>query len=414
MKRIIALFIVICFIFTRTIPVKAGTNEQDLLPEIHGEAAILIDVKSGQILFNKNSDKQLAPASTTKIMTGLLAIESGKLQETVTTTQTMLDYKTVYGTRIYLEPGETLLMSDLLYALLLNSANDSAVAIAEHISGSVKDFAELMNRRAKELGALNTNFVNPSGLTESGHYTTANDLALIARAAYQNPVFAEYVRTKKHTIPRVKAGVPSEMVNENKLLWRDESVTGIKTGYTMAAGNCLVASASKDGRELIGVILKSPGKEIYTDMLDLFQYGFSNYDTTIYMDANSSVGTMSVNDQEINLLLASPIWITKKQDALTPELQFNVVKPEAPLTTTEVGQIVARLEVRYDEKLLNIIPLKADRTILMRQNHSRPSFITSYGLVALLGVILLLLGCIKVLFRKKYYMRSYARRESNQ
>jgi len=213
----------IVMIFNITPSAFADDASSSKVPQIRGESAYLIDVQSGQTLFMKNSDKPLAPASTTKIMTGLLAIERGNLNDMVTVSSTMLNNKVVYGTQIYLVPKEKLLLKDLLYAMFLNSANDASVAIAEHIGSDLPNFVNLMNQRALEIGATQTHFLNPSGLTETGHVTTAHDLALIARVAYQNPLFAEYVRTKSHTISRSKPDLPALMVNENKLLWRDST-----------------------------------------------------------------------------------------------------------------------------------------------------------------------------------------------
>nr|WP_240986839.1 D-alanyl-D-alanine carboxypeptidase family protein [Acididesulfobacillus acetoxydans] len=266
-------------------PVSAQTMKA--VPPIQGEAVYLMDLQSGQVLYAKNPEEKLNPASTTKIMTALLAIERGNLNDRVTASRTMLDSKIVYGTQIYLKPGERMSLKDLLYAVLLNSANDAAVAVAEHIGGNLPHFVDLMNKKAKEIGMVNTHFMNPTGLTEKGHFTTARDLALLARVAYQNPVFRQYVKTKIHTIPRAQTNVPTVMVNENKLLWQDPDVNGMKTGYTTAAENCLVATATRGGRELVGVILKAPGGELFSNMKELLNYGFSSAPTLNRQQASS-------------------------------------------------------------------------------------------------------------------------------
>jgi D-alanyl-D-alanine carboxypeptidase len=255
----------------------------------------------------------------------------------------MLNNKLVYGTQIYLESGDRMPLKDLLYALLLNSANDAAVAIAEHVGSDLPNFVEMMNQRAREIGANQTHFLNSSGLTETGHITTAHDLALIARVAYQNPTFAEYVRTKSQTISRTKPDIPTLMVNENKLLWRDTTVDGIKTGYTAAAQNCLVASVTKDGRQLIGVILKSPGREIYTDMQAMFEFGFT---------------------------------------------QFK---------ETEEGQVVAQVEILDGNTLVSTLPLKSALTILPQTLKSR---VRSNYLSWITGLILMVI-VLSLLIRQK-------------
>lgn len=342
--------------------VAEGVSSKE--PQVRGEGAYLIDVLSGQTLYMKNPEKPLAPASTTKIMTGLLAIERGNLKDIVTVSSTLLNNKLVYGTQIYLEPGDKMPLQDLLYALLLNSANDAAAAIAEHVGSDIPNFVEMMNQRAREIGANQTLFLNPSGLTETGHVTTARDLALIARVAYQNPTFAEYVRTKSQTISRSKPDIPTLMVNENKLLWRDSTVDGIKTGYTAAAQNCLVASVTKDGRQFIGVILKSPGREIYTDMQAMFEFGFTQFKETVFKPSGSIISTMMVNNEPVNLILDRPIYMTQKLDEPNSGLNLRVIPSASnPLSSVEEGQVLAQVEILDGKTVVNTLPLKASRTI---------------------------------------------------
>ncbi|MBC2725340.1 D-alanyl-D-alanine carboxypeptidase family protein [Desulfosporosinus sp.] len=360
MKFITAIILAVYLTFSFT-PI---VNAQNVPPVIRGEGAYLIDVASGQALFTKNPDKQLAPASTTKIMTGLLAIEKGNFSDKVTASSTMLNNEIVYGTQIYLEPGEVLEFKDLLYATLLNSANDAAVALAEHIGNGVPQFVDMMNQRAQEIGATQTHFVNPSGLTEEGHVTTPHDLALIARVAYQNPVFAEYVRTKTQPISRAKTDVPVLMVNQNKLLWRDPYVDGIKLGYTAAAKNCLVASASKDGRQLIGVILKSPGSEIYTDMQAMFEYGFTQFNNSVLKPSGTIISSITVNDEPVDLVIDHPIIVTHKLNEQQPMLSLRVTPLyTSELTSVDKGQVVAKVDVRDGDTLVNTFPLKTSRNV---------------------------------------------------
>jgi len=377
-------------------------------PQIRGEGAYLIDVLSGQTLYMKNSDKPLAPASTTKIMTGLLAIEQGNLNDIVTASPSMLDKKLVDGTQIYLVPGEKMPLKDLLYALLLNSANDSAVDIAEHVGGNLPNFVEMMNQRAREIGANQTHFVNSSGLTESGHVTTAHDLALIARVAYQNPTFAEYVRTKSQTVSRSTPNTPVLMRNENKLLFRDTTVDGIKTGYTVAAQNCLVASVTKDGRQFIGVILKSPGHEIWTDMQSMFEFGFTQFKGTIFKPSGSIISTMMVNNEAVNLTIDRPIYMTQKNNDQSSPLNLRVIPTSSsPLSSVTEGQVVANVEVSDGDILLNTLPLKSSRTILPPKYTSslHSNYISWIKGFMALGVVLLLL-----VIRKIYANRRWRRR----
>ncbi|MDR3601217.1 MAG: D-alanyl-D-alanine carboxypeptidase [Desulfosporosinus sp.] len=417
MKLITAFLLTIFLVVSVTPAGFAASNEAP--PQVHGEAAYLIDVKSGQTLFMKNPNEPLAPASTTKIMTGLLAIEHGNLNDTVTASSTMLNNKLVYGTQIYLKPGEKMLLKDLLYAMFLNSANDAAVTVAEHIGGDLPHFVAMMNQRALEIGATQTHFLNPSGLTETGHVTTAHDLALIARVAYQNPLFAQYVRTKSQTISRSEPDLPELMVNENKLLWRDSAVDGIKTGYTAAAQNCLVASVTKDGRQFIGVILKSPGGEIYTDMQAMFEYGFTQSKDTVFKPAGAVLATIKVNDEPVNLILDNPIMMTQKLDDQSSTLSLHVVPAyTTPPVSVEEGQVVAHVEVLDGKTLLNTFPLKSARTIQPQtQNKTGISdYLLRFGGFILVGVVLSFTLGLKLYAERlgRRQARFTRRRESNQ
>ena len=392
--KFIAAFLLAIFMMASVAPAAFAEETASKEPQIRGEGAYLIDVLSGQTLFMKNPDKQLPPASTTKIMTGLLAIEHGNLNSIVTASSSMLNNKLVYGTQIYLAPGEKMPLKDLLYALLLNSANDAAVAIAEHVGSDLPNFVEMMNQRAREIGANQTHFINPSGLTEAGHVTTAHDLALIARVAYQNPTFAEYVRTKSQTISRSKPDTPKQMLNENKLLWRDSAVDGIKTGYTAAAQNCLVASVTKDGRQFIGVILKSPGREIYTDMQAMFDFGFTQYKETIFKPSGSTISSIMVNNESVNLILDQPIYMTQKLVGQSPILNLRVIPTSStPLSSIKEGQVVTQVEVLDGNTLVNTLPLKASRTILppTLKSNVRPNYFSWITGLMFIGVALALL-----------------------
>ena len=417
LKFISAFLLAMILILNVTTTGYAASKES--LPLVHGEAAYLIDVKSGQTLFSKNPDEPLAPASTTKIMTGLLALENGNLNDTVTVSSTILNNKLVYGTQIYLVPGEKMQLKDLLYAMFLNSANDAAVTIAEHIGGDLPHFVTMMNQRALEIGATHTNFLNASGLTQTGHVTTAHDLALIARVAYQNPLFAQYVSTKSQAISRSKPDLPALMVNENKLLWRDSSVDGIKTGYTAAAENCLVASVTKDGRQFIGVILKSPGREIYTDMQDMFEYGFTQFKDSVLKPSGAVLSTITVDNEPVNLILDRPIYITQKLDDQSSTLNLQVISTAtSPLVSIKEGQVVAQVKVLDGNTLLDTFPLKSAKTI--QAQTQKKTGILNYllwigGLMLCLGVAMSFTLGLRLkadrLYRRQ--VRLARRRESN-
>ncbi len=233
--------------------------------ETSAAAAILIDADSGRVLYEKNADQPMLIASTTKIMTAVVALECADPHETVRITQSHM----VEGSSMYLKPGEEVSMETLLYGLLLCSGNDAALAVADHCGPGVERFVARMNEKARELGLTHTSFANPNGLDDEAHYSTARDLAQLASYAMKNETFARIVSTKSITIDGYT------MVNHNKLLSRYDGCIGLKTGYTKAAGRTLVSCAVRDGQKLIAVTLKDG--DDWADHAALFDYGFSAY-----------------------------------------------------------------------------------------------------------------------------------------
>ncbi|MGB9802564.1 D-alanyl-D-alanine carboxypeptidase family protein [Desulfofundulus sp.] len=265
-------------------------------PQTLAKAALLMDARNGQVLYQKSATLPMYPASTTKILTAIIALEHSRLDDVVTVPR---EATLVEGSSIGLQEGERLTMEDLLYALLLSSANDAAVAIADHVAGSVPAFAALMNQKARSIGARASNFQNPSGLPDPRHYTTAYDMALITRYAMQNPTFRAIVSTRFKQIHRPDAdrskGPPQEHLwNHNRLLSRYEGAIGVKTGYTVEAGQCLVAAAQRDGRELIAVVLNSQGSAVYSDVQALLDYGFSAFQTAELVKSGEVVASFSL------------------------------------------------------------------------------------------------------------------------
>jgi serine-type D-Ala-D-Ala carboxypeptidase (penicillin-binding protein 5/6) len=240
-------------------------------PIVNARAAVLLDEQTGRILFAKNPIAIMEPASTTKIMTAILTIEKADLHKTVLVSKAAASED---GTSMHLKPNERLTLQDLLYGLLLSSGNDAATAIAESVGGTESNFARLMTAKARSLGLRNTQFKNASGLPAYGHYTTAYDLALLTRYALQNTTFARIVQTKVKVIPGAGSDQDFSLINHNKLLWQYPYSTGVKTGYTIRAGGCLVASAQHENTKLIAVVLKS--STIYNDCKSLFDYGFQS------------------------------------------------------------------------------------------------------------------------------------------
>src|SRR5246127_4799157 len=238
-------------------------------PQVVAESAATIDSFTGEFLFVKNENAPQYPASSTKILTALLVIEAGDLDKLVTVE--LSDTK-VEPSNLELKPGEQYTRRQLLYGLMLKSANDVAMALARDNAGSVEAFAEKMNRRAAELGATNSHFVNPNGLHDPNHYTTARDLALIARAAMEQPFFRQLVSTVYYTWKSPK-GVVYQLRNHNRLLRHFVGCNGLKTGYTRAAQQVLVSSALREGHEVISVVLHTNKPGIWEDSKTLLTYG---------------------------------------------------------------------------------------------------------------------------------------------
>lgn len=265
LKRITIFVLLIIFIFMNISFVNAT--------DIEAKAYVLMDVSTGRVLYAHNSSQKLPMASTTKIMTVLLAIESGRLDEVVKISRNASIQE---GSSVYLREGEKIKLEDLLYAIMLRSGNDASVAVAEHLCGSVDKFAELMNEKARAIGAYNTNFTNPHGLPDDNHYTTAYDLGLITCYALRNKKFAEIVSTKKKTIPGpVGENWNRVLINKNKMLWQFTGGDGVKTGFTKKAGRCLVASATRNDWQLVSVVLNCG--DMWNASSELLEYGFNNY-----------------------------------------------------------------------------------------------------------------------------------------
>lgn len=277
-----------CIILTLVFFIFISSCSFAQIPDISAQSAILIDAKSKRVLYEHNPYIKLPMASTTKIMTALVALEKGDCQEEVIIKESAVG---IEGSSIYLREGEILTLEDLLYGLMLRSGNDSAIAIAEHIGKSVEDFVELMNLKAKEIGANNTNFMNPHGLHHDNHYTTSYDLALIASKALENKKFQEIVTTKVWRANREKNNI---FYNKNKTLWEYEGGNGVKTGYTTRAGRCLVTSATREGTQLVAVVLND--RNWFEDCYRLMDYGFNNYKSYIIFDKGQFVKNIPVVD----------------------------------------------------------------------------------------------------------------------
>ncbi len=277
-------YVVLIVIFTLLFNLVAYANESILIPEVVSKSAILMDKESGRVLWGKNHTEKLPMASTTKIMTLLVALEKGDFSKDVVITSRASKAPDV---QLNIKEGEVFKLGDLIYPLMLESSNDVAIAIAEHVGGDVETFCNMMTEKAKEIGAENTSFKTPNGLDAEGHYSTAYDLALITRYALENEKFVKVINTSTYTF---KSDLRSYSVNnKNRLLTSYKGGNGVKTGFTNKAGNCFVGSASKNGLNLITVVLQagwgSLGKEAkWTDTYKILNYGFDNYNKQIILE----------------------------------------------------------------------------------------------------------------------------------
>ena len=329
--------------------------------ETCAHAAVIMDVNSGRILYSKDMDEKLPMASTTKIMTTLIAIESGRLEEKVNVSK-----KASYteGSSIYLREGETHTVNDLLYAIMLRSGNDASVALAEHIGGSIEGFVGLMNRKAQDIGAMNTQFANPHGLDAPGHYTTAHDLALITAYALKNRKFSDIVKSKKWTIKGPKnENWDRVMINKNKMLWQFDGGDGVKTGFTKKAGRCLVSSATRDGMQLVCVVLNCG--PMWNDSSVLLEYGFKNYSKKKVVDKDKIFKLVEIKNGKEKYVPVKPkedySLVLKTDGTESVELLAEYAdKARAPLREGEDAGI---LRIYLDNALIKTIKLEYSKTV---------------------------------------------------
>ncbi|MDS1029501.1 D-alanyl-D-alanine carboxypeptidase family protein [Bacillota bacterium LX-D] len=353
-QRMLALVLTIFLLMSLIMPIIPAYAEAE--PQIIGESAVLIEMNSGQVLWSKNDQIARPPASTTKIMTALIALEKGKLTDKVVISKAATE---VEGTRVYLKVGEKQTLENLLYAMLLNSANDAAYAIAEHIGGNVNNFAKLMNAEAKKIGAVHTHFVTPNGLPADGHYTTAYDLALIARTAMQNEKFREIVATK--TRPWHGAAWESTLHNQNNLLFNYSGTIGVKTGYTSEAKMCLVTAAQRNGDTYLAVVLGSSGKNIWTDSEKLLDYAFKNYYTQALAVKGETVAEVKVGKNDLQVTPISDLVYL--QSRITPVHPQSKIKILPVKKSVEKGEKVGEIQYLWKGQEIGKVELVAKNSV---------------------------------------------------
>ncbi len=323
---------------------------------LYSEAGILIDSKTGKVLYGKNENVKMFPASTTKILTAIITIENCNLSDKVTASREAIISIPPGYSNAEIQPNDTISVQDLLNVFLIHSANEAGYILAEHISGSIENFANLMNEKAKEIGCTNTHFTNPSGIHNENHYSTAYDMSLIAQYCMKNETFRKIVSTPYITFSPSE-GKQLKFYNTNDLIINTSKyyykyAIGIKTGYTSQAKNCLISASSKDGLELIAVILGAAHSEEvsstrYIDTINLFNYGFDNYKSTEILARNSVIKNVEVENatkdtKDLSLLAKDTISVLVPKniniDILEPSIEINNLS--APISE---GAVVGKI-----------------------------------------------------------------------
>ena len=364
----------LCFILTSflvfgacILPAKAEESPQSP-PSLSAQSALLMEAESGAVVYEKNAHVRLPMASTTKIMTALVALELASPDTVILTDSRAVGTE---GSSIYLCEGEALTLEELLYALMLESANDAAVAIAIGVSGSEEAFVSAMNEKATSLGLSDTHFANPHGLDAETHYTTAYELAIIAQKALQNPLLKTIVSTRKTTIPHQSTDGVRLLVNHNKMLRLYDGCIGVKTGYTQKSGRCLVSAAERDGVTMIAVTIHSP--DDWNDHTKLLDFGFSNYRSVELCPADFRLCLPVVGGKESYVTLG----VTQSASVTIPlgagVIEQTIECPRYLYAPTKEGDICGRILFLCDtnndgiKEIIKDVPLIAQYGI---QKHS--------------------------------------------
>lgn len=352
LKKVILLHIVVALLLS-LLPMKGSA-----FSNVSSQTAILVDQESGRVLYEKNANKKMRIASITKIMTAILAIESGKLDEKV-----QVSKRAVYteGSSIYLKENEKMKLEDLVYGLMLRSGNDSAVAIAEYVGGSVEGFVFLMNQKAQEIGMRNTVFANPHGLDDhENHYSTAYDMALLTRYAMQNEIYRKIAGTKTYRAPNPDEKWDRVWKNKNKLLTgMYEYSTGGKTGYTKRAKRTLVSTATKNNEDLIAVTLNGP--DDWNDHIAMFEWGFEQYDLLNVVE-KGVVGSIK-NDFYKNKIVVKRdfLYPLSKDEQKRINIDITLIKPNSNWEDEkDVPSPVGKMVIKLDNEMIEELPLFYD------------------------------------------------------
>ncbi len=318
-KKIFCLILTACCLFCSAVFPCYAQKEIS----VSAKAAVLMDAESGMVLWEKNADQRMGMASTTKIMTALTVLKLTRPENTVVIPRKAVG---IEGSSVYLCEGERLTVEQLLYALILSSANDAAAALAIHCSGSIEAFADQMNALARELGLKDTHFVNPHGLYDEAHYTTARELGIITSAALENRLLSKIFATKKATIPFDTEDGGRLLVNHNKMLSYYDGAIGVKTGFTKSTGRCLVSAAEREKMTLICVTLNAP--DDWRDHTALLDYGFENFRRAVIADVGEYTFELAVTGAKkdtVTLTNTQPLVLTLPRG--NEDVEYTVLAP---------------------------------------------------------------------------------------
>lgn len=373
-KRISFFAVILCLVL---VPTKASALS------VSAQYACVLDAQTGRVVYEKNAYTRHSMASTTKIMTALLAIENGKPEDLVTVSKNAAGTE---GSSLYLKVGDTATLSDLLYGLMLQSGNDAAIAIAEHIGGSVEAFAKMMTERAKRIGAKDTQFQNPNGLDAEGHFTTAYDLALITREAMKNELFKEIVATKSKSILDGKTTV----VNHNKLLNMYSGCVGVKTGFTKKTGRCLVSAAEKDGKRMIAVTLNAPSD--WSDHKQMLDDAFGSTVRFPLIAAGMTVNSVPIKNgesQTLELTAERDFYLSEAPDAKFEHVKIRIKLPDTLTAPIKKGEMIGLLEIYYRDTLLDTVNLVSATDVLYKEPETEKLFLNYFKKLLLFGCTML-------------------------
>ncbi len=340
MKRLLVYFLVLTLLLPFVLPCSAEALS------VSAKSALLMDASTGQVLYQKDAFVRLPMASTTKIMTAIVALENANLEKEIEISPKATG---IEGSSIYLYPNEKITMESLLYALLLESANDAATAIAIAVSGSIEAFAQKMNQKAEEIGLNNTHFENPHGLDGKEHYTTAYDLAKLTAYALSNPGFAKICSTYKKNIPLNGDEGVRVLVNHNKMLHLYEGAIGVKTGFTKKSGRCLVSAAEREGLRLIAVTLNAPND--WRDHTDLLDFGFSRYTRVTCAEKGAHKASLPVvggDSETLTAVNAESLAATLKKEH--GKITYRIEAPHFLYAPINKGDVVGKIVFLCDNR----------------------------------------------------------------